>query len=171
MESTLKGQKLLPYWKSGRRNESMLPDWVSTPLLVRCPTDCPTQPTVWYLGPAPSTIIWGGGGGGGGANPPPHPCFYTYAGGCPTNLDYSRARAYCAYSRCRWGCLDIFSLIYHVSLFFSLSLGDRPMLTEILSQRAAEPKTTNLCRCPNFCHLKLFVYYPFFVTGWAVLMD
>ena len=47
----------------------MLPDWVSTPLLVRCPTDCPTQPTVGYLGPAPSTIIGGGGGGG----EPPHP--------------------------------------------------------------------------------------------------
>ena len=32
------------------------------------------------------------------------------------NLDYSRARAYCAFSRCRWGCLDIFSLVYHFSL-------------------------------------------------------
>ena len=28
--------------------------------------------------------------------------------GRPTNLDYSRARAYCACSRCGWGCLDIF---------------------------------------------------------------
>ena len=26
--------------------------------------------------------------------------------GRPTNLDYSRARAYCACSRCGWGCLD-----------------------------------------------------------------
>ena len=33
--------------------------------------------------------------------------------GHPTNLDYSRARAYCACSRCQWGCLDIFSLVYH----------------------------------------------------------
>ena len=32
--------------------------------------------------------------------------------GRPTNLDKSRARAYCACSRCGWGCLDIFSLIY-----------------------------------------------------------
>ena len=32
------------------------------------------------------------------------------------------------------GCLDI---------FFSLSLGDGPILTEILSQRAVKPKTTN----------------------------
>ena len=41
--------------------------------------------------------------------------------GGPTNLDYSRARAYCACSRCGWGCLDIFSLIYHFS-FLSHSL-------------------------------------------------
>ena len=41
--------------------------------------------------------------------------------GRPTNLDYSRARAYCACSRCGGGCLDIFSLIYHFS-FLSPSL-------------------------------------------------
>ena len=38
------------------------------------------------------------------------------------------------------GCLDIFSLIYHFS--YSLSLGDGPILTEILSQRAVKPKST-----------------------------
>ena len=38
-----------------------------------------------------------------------------------TNLDKSRARAYCACSRCGWGCLDIFSLIYLFS-FLSPSL-------------------------------------------------
>ena len=41
------------------------------------------------------------------------------------------------------GCLDIFTLLY---LFSSLSpslLGDGPILTEILSQRAVKPKTTN----------------------------
>ena len=41
--------------------------------------------------------------------------------GRPTNLAYSRARAYCAFSRFGWGCLDIFSLIYHFS-FLSPSL-------------------------------------------------
>ena len=41
--------------------------------------------------------------------------------GRPTNLDYSRVRAYCAYSRCGWGCLDIFSLVYHIC-FLSPSL-------------------------------------------------
>ena len=35
--------------------------------------------------------------------------------GRPTNLDYSRARANCTYSRCGWGVLDIFSLVYHFS--------------------------------------------------------
>ena len=32
--------------------------------------------------------------------------------GHPTNLDDSRARAYCACSRCGWGLSGIFSLIY-----------------------------------------------------------
>ena len=40
------------------------------------------------------------------------------------------------------GGLDIFTLIYPFS-FFSLSLGDSPIWTEILSQRAVKPKTTN----------------------------
>ena len=60
--------------------------------------------------------------------------------GQPTYLDYSRARAYCACGVCGWGCLDIFSLIYHLSFSFSLSLGDGPIQTEILSQRAFKPK-------------------------------
>ena len=40
------------------------------------------------------------------------------------------------------GGLDIFTLIYPFSSF-SLSLGDGPIWTEILSQRAVKPKTTN----------------------------
>ena len=40
------------------------------------------------------------------------------------------------------GCLDIFSLVYLFSLL-SPSLGDDPILTEILSQKAVKPKTTN----------------------------
>ena len=36
----------------------------------------------------------------------------------PTNLDYSRARAYCACSRCGWGCLEMFFLQSIISLFF-----------------------------------------------------
>ena len=37
--------------------------------------------------------------------------------GRPTNLDFSRARAYCACSMCGCGCLDIF-LTSITSLFF-----------------------------------------------------
>ena len=40
------------------------------------------------------------------------------------------------------GGLDIFTLIYPFSSL-SLSLGDGPIWTEILSQRAVKPKTTN----------------------------
>ena len=40
------------------------------------------------------------------------------------------------------GCLDIFTLLYPF-FSFSLSLADGPMKTEILSQRAVKPKTTN----------------------------
>ena len=40
------------------------------------------------------------------------------------------------------GGLDIFTLICLFSSF-SLSLGDGPMWTEILSRRAVKPKTTN----------------------------
>ena len=40
------------------------------------------------------------------------------------------------------GGLDIFTLIYPFSSF-SLSLGDGPIKTEILSQRAVKPKTIN----------------------------
>ena len=49
--------------------------------------------------------------------------------GRPTYFDYSRARAYCACSRCGWGLFGHFSSRLSVSLFFlslslSLSLGD-----------------------------------------------
>ena len=61
----------------------------------------------------------------------------------PTNLDCSRARAYCTCSGCRWGLFGhVFSRLSFLSSF-SLSLGDGPILTKILSQRAVKPKTTN----------------------------
>ena len=41
--------------------------------------------------------------------------------GRPTNLDYSRARAYCACGRCGWGFFEHFSLICHFSFFLPLS--------------------------------------------------
>ena len=44
----------------------------------------------------------------------------------PTNLDIGRARAYCACSRCGWGCLDIFKFVYLFS-FVSPSFEDGPI--------------------------------------------
>ena len=41
------------------------------------------------------------------------------------------------------GCLKIFTLIYPFLSSFSLSLGDGPIWTEILSQGAVKLKTTN----------------------------
>ena len=41
--------------------------------------------------------------------------------GRPANLDYSRARAYCDYSRCGWGLFGHFSLLYCFSFFLPLS--------------------------------------------------
>ena len=47
--------------------------------------------------------------------------------GRPTNLDYSRARAFCAFGRCGWGLFGHF--LSHLSFLssFSLSLGDGPI--------------------------------------------
>ena len=54
----------------------------------------------------------------------------------------SRARAYCAFSRCGLGLFGhIFSRLS--SPFFLLLSGRRPDIDCILSQRAVKPKTTN----------------------------
>ena len=56
---------------------------------------------------------------------------------------YSRARAYCTRSRCGWGLFGHFYSQLSFLSSFSLSLGDGSIWTEILSQRAVKPKTTN----------------------------
>ena len=63
--------------------------------------------------------------------------------GCPTCLDYSRARAYCTAVGAGGGCLDTFSLIYHFS-FLSPSLWEtaRYRLKYCL-KGPLSPKTTN----------------------------
>ena len=61
----------------------------------------------------------------------------------PTNLNNSRARAYCACSRCGWGLFEHFYSPLSFLSSFSLSLGGGPMYTEILSQRAVKPITIN----------------------------
>ena len=63
--------------------------------------------------------------------------------GRPAGLDYSRARAYCPCSRCGWGLFGHFFSRLSLLFSFSLSLGDGPIHTEILSQSAVKPKTTN----------------------------
>ena len=44
----------------------------------------------------------------------------------PTKLDYSRARAYCTCSRCKWGLFGHFFLSLITSLFFLSLSGGRP---------------------------------------------
>ena len=60
----------------------------------------------------------------------------------PTNLGDSRARAYCACSMCGRGWFAHFFSHLSFLFSFSLSLGDGPIYTEILSQRAVKPNTT-----------------------------
>ena len=47
--------------------------------------------------------------------------------GRPTDLNYSRARAYCACSRCGWGLFGHFFSHLSVLFSFTLSLGDGPI--------------------------------------------
>ena len=46
---------------------------------------------------------------------------------CPTNLDKSRARVYCACSGCGWGLFGHFYSRLSFLFSFSLSLGDGPV--------------------------------------------
>ena len=57
--------------------------------------------------------------------------------GCPTNLDYYRARAYCACSRCGWG-VNIF--LSSVISLLSPALWEMAQETKILPQRPFNPK-------------------------------
>ena len=70
--------------------------------------------------------------------------------GRPTSLDNSRARAYCTCSRCGWRLFGHF--FSHLSFLFSfpLPLGDGPIETEILSQRAVKPQPTNQLKDPYY---------------------
>ena len=62
--------------------------------------------------------------------------------GRPTYLDYSRASAFCACSRCRWVLFGHFFLSSIVSLFF-LTLWETVRNRLQCTQRAVNPKTTN----------------------------
>ena len=84
--------------------------------------------------------------------------------GRPTNLNNSRAWAYCACSRCGLGLLGHF--YSHISFLtsFSRSLGDGPIWTEILSQKPLNPKK------PTTKPVKLaFILKFLFQDRWNVL--
>ena len=78
--------------------------------------------------------------------------------GRPTSLDNSRARTYCACSRCGWGVVWTFFLSSIFSLFFLPVFRRWPDKTEILSQRVVKPKTTNQSNQFKFCFL---IYHEF----------
>ena len=82
--------------------------------------------------------------------------------GRPTSLDKSRARSYCAGSRCGWGCLDIFSLVCHFS-FLSPSLWETARLKYCFKGPLSPKQQTNQRRVTRCCHWKLhcvpMVYY------------
>ena len=100
----------------------------------------PGRPTIWIkVGQGPIALAVGAGGGGldiftliylfssfslslGGGRVVRW-CWVNFQCRGVLQFDYSRARAYCACSRCGWGWLDIFTLFYPFS-FFSLSLGE-----------------------------------------------
>ena len=65
-------------------------------------------------------------GGGGGGSGDAMVLSKLSVPGRPANLNYSRARASALAVGADRSCLDIFSLIYHLSSF-SLSLGDDPI--------------------------------------------
>ena len=64
---------------------------------------------------------------------------YTSSAVMSYNLDDSN----CTCSRCGWGLFGHFYSPLSFLFSFYLSLGDGPIKTEILSERAVKPKTTN----------------------------
>ena len=86
--------------------------------------------------------------------------------GRPTSLDDSRARDYCACSRCGWGCLDIFSLIYLFS-FLSPSLWEtaRYRLKYCLKGPLSPKQPTIIASHINWGHLikERFCFFPFII--------
>ena len=84
--------------------------------------------------------------------------------GRPTNLDESRARAYCAYSRCGWGLFGLFSLVYHFS-FLSPSLWEtaRYRLKYCLIGPLSPKQSTNqiiLLAVDDLLYFRLLITHP-----------
>ena len=101
----------------------------------------PGRPTILItVGQGPISLAVGAGGGGLDIFTLIYPVssFWGWSGGAmvqgklpvpgrPANLDYSRARAYCACSGCRWGLFGHFFSRPSILFSFSLSLGDGPI--------------------------------------------
>ena len=83
-------------------------------------------------------------------------CWVTFQCGASYNFDYSRARAYCACSRCGWGLFGLFTLLYPFSpLSPSLWETARYRLKYCL-KGPLKPKTTNQ---PKFIQSHISVLY------------
>ena len=88
--------------------------------------------------------------------------------GRPTNLDESRARAYCACSRCGWGLFGHFFSHLSFLFSFSLSLGEtaryrlKYCLKGPLSPKNSQPTNDKL-----YCGIEnqpfIFLFFPIFV--------
>ena len=63
--------------------------------------------------------------------------------GRPPNLYCSRARAYCACSRCGWGLFGHFSLVYHFSFLSPSLLETARYRLNYCLKGPLSPKTTN----------------------------
>ena len=111
-------------------------------------TKCSNDSTSWIA----KSLGWSGGAKVLGKLPVP---------GRPTNLDYSRARAYCPCSRCRWGLFGHFFSIYHFS-FLSPSLWEtaryrlKYCLKGPLSPKQPKPKV--------ICAINLNHYVKYYVN-------
>ena len=66
-------------------------------------------------------------------------CYEPSVPGCPTNVDNTRTRVYCFFSKCGLGLFGLF-LCRLLHLFsFSSSVGEGSKKTKIKSQRAVKP--------------------------------
>ena len=87
--------------------------------------------------------------------------------GRPTDSDYSRARAYCACSRCGWGLVGHFLLFYQFS-FLSLPLWEtaRYRLKYFLKGPLSPKQPTNQSYTEYMC-VNIYIFRGAGVVGWC----
>ena len=87
----------------------------------------------------------------------------TSSAGASYYLDDSRARAYCACSRCGWGCLDIFTVFYPFSpLYPSLWETARYRLKYCLKGLLSPKQPTNQIHKPRIYHYNTAMHISFY---------